>query len=540
VPFFRKRKDEQRGKVGKVGEDGKYGPGEKNTEAPEGDQGTESKGEGAPAKRADEGEAPPHKGRRRSQNPRPWSQTWAGSAIGDAIARSTESFGEGVDIAWQGLKNVGGVFRERRRLGVRAADQPSGQWLRQLASLLSTVGAEILRSGTNTADAEQQIVDIAARYGVQGRCFALPTGIFVRVEAVSGDAGGELDFAPVTVGGMQLNQVEALQQLVERMRAEAVPFDQVRDALRREQSMPRRFQPAAVIFGYALLTLALGMLQHPTWNAAPGYIGAGLAVGVLQYFVRRYLPNVMTLLPVLAAIMVTALALRFAGPVLHENPGNLYIPPLIGFLPGAALTLGAIELATDSTLSGLTRLAGAINVLLLLALGILVATDTVHAHPVTGKTPETLGAWIGWAAVVLLAFGFTLNHDAPRRSLYWLIAALLVTRVVQTAGTVVGGQALGAFVAGMALPPTASWIGKRAEIPDQVIFLPAFWMLVPGAHGLSGVQQLLVARSSAGWQTLLNVTITVASIALGVLAGASLRRTTRLEVVPPDEGAEVA
>jgi uncharacterized membrane protein YjjB (DUF3815 family) len=150
--------------------------------------------------------------------------------------------------------------------------------------------------------------------------------------------------------------------------------------------------------------------------------------------------------------------------------------------------------------------------------------------------PATLGAWVGWASVLLLAVGFTLNHDAPNRSLGWLTVALLVTRVVQTAGTLVGGQALGAFVAGMALPPTANWIGKRATIPDQVIFLPAFWMVVPGAHGLSGVQQLLVAHSSAGWQTLLQVTITVGAIALGVLAGASLRRKTRLEVLPAEEG----
>jgi uncharacterized membrane protein YjjP (DUF1212 family)/uncharacterized membrane protein YjjB (DUF3815 family) len=455
---------------------------------------------------------------------------------GGALAGSMDSLGGGVETAWQGLKNVGAMFRDRRRVGVRAADQPSPEWLRQLASLLSTVGAEILRSGTNTADAEAQIVDIAARYGVTGRCFALPTGIFVRVEALTGDGGGELDFAPVGVGGMQLNQVNALQVLVQRMLNEALPFEQVRAALREEQSLPRRFKPAAVISGYAMLTLALGMLQHPTWNAAIGYVVMGTAVGVLQYTVRRHLPNLLTLFPVAAAIMVTALALRFAGPLLHQDPGFLYIPPLIGFLPGAALTLGAIELATDSTLSGVTRLAGAVNVLLMLALGILVATDTVHPHPIGTPVPAVLGAWVGWASILLLAVGFTLNHDAPRRSLAWLTVALVITRVVQTAGTLIGGQALGAFVAGMALPPTASWIGKRATIPDQVIFLPAFWMVVPGAHGLSGVQQLLVAHSSAGWQTLLNVMITVGSIALGVLAGASLRRKTRLEVLPADEG----
>ncbi|WP_194921955.1 threonine/serine ThrE exporter family protein [Catenulispora rubra] len=545
MPFFKKRKDEQHGVAGpelrKSPEGAASAEGGASAKGAASAEGEDGNPPGKPAEKLPGNlpatpPEPPHRFAA-IRRVRPGSTWGAGrvGAFGDALAGPMGSLDRGIDTAWQGLKTVGGIFRDRRRVGVRAQDQATVQWLRQLAGLLSTLGAEILRSGANTRDVETQIVDIAARYGVDARCFALPTGIFVRVEAVVGDAGSELDFAPVGTAGMQLNQVEALQNLVQRMLGEALPFDEVRKALREEQSLPRRFQPATAISGYAMLTLALGMLQHPTWNAAAGYVAAGTAVGVLQYLVRRYAPNLLTLLPVAAAIMVTVLALRFAGPILHQDPGFLYIPPLIGFLPGAALTLGAIELSTNSTLSGITRLAGALNVLLMLALGILVATDTVRPHPIGNPIPAQLGAWVGWAAVLLLAVGFTLNHDAPRRSLAWLIVALLATRVVQTAGTLVGGQALGAFVAGMALVPVATWIGKRAMIPDQVIFLPAFWMVVPGAHGLSGVQQLLVAHSSAGWQTLLNVMITVGSIALGVLAGASLRRTTRLEVLPADE-----
>ncbi|MEY9858422.1 uncharacterized membrane protein YjjP (DUF1212 family) [Catenulispora sp. GAS73] len=539
MPFFKKRKDVQHGNEGpelrKSPEAAPAAAGEDADGSPPGKP-PENSPENTTANSAANPPDAPHRfaAIRRIRPGSTWGTGRVG-AFGDALAGPMGSLDKGIDTAWQSLKTVGGIFRDRRRVGVRAQDQATVQWLRQLAGLLSTLGAEILRSGANTRDVETQIVDIAARYGVDARCFALPTGIFVRVEAVVGDAGSELDFAPVGTAGMQLNQVEALQNLVHRMLGEALPFDEVRKALREEQSLPRRFQPATAITGYAMLTLALGMLQHPTWNAAAGYVTAGTAVGVLQYLVRRYAPNLLTLLPVAAAIMVTVLALRFAGPILHQDPGFLYIPPLIGFLPGAALTLGAIELSTNSTLSGITRLAGALNVLLMLALGILVATDTVRPHPIGNPIPPQLGAWVGWASVLLLAVGFTLNHDAPRRSLAWLIVALLATRVVQTAGTLVGGQALGAFVAGMALVPVATWIGKRAVIPDQVIFLPAFWMVVPGAHGLSGVQQLLVAHSSAGWQTLLNVMITVGSIALGVLAGASLRRTTRLEVLPADE-----
>jgi len=377
VPFFKKRKDEQHGEEG-----------------PEVRKSPESAAENLPAngpanapanRPANAPENLPDAPRRFAaiRRVRPGTTWGAGrvGAFGDALAGPMGSLDKGIDTAWQGLKTVGGIFRDRRRVGVRAEDQATVQWLRQLAGLLSTLGAEILRSGANTRDVETQIVDIAARYGVDARCFALPTGIFVRVEAVVGDAGSELDFAPVGTAGMQLNQVEALQNLVLRMLREPLPFDEVRKALRDEQSLPRRFQPATAISGYAMLTLALGMLQHPTWNAAAGYITAGTAVGVLQYLVRRYAPNLLTLLPVAAAIMVTVLALRFAGPILHQDPGFLYIPPLIGFLPGAALTLGAIELSRSHIDTGWAYIATGIA---LTAAGLALVTprrrQTVRSH----------------------------------------------------------------------------------------------------------------------------------------------------------------
>ncbi|NML51913.1 threonine/serine exporter family protein [Streptomyces sp. R302] len=436
----------------------------------------------------------------------------------------------------RGLARRAAALRPRRRTGTVTLpedDTADRERLRDLASLLCELGSDLLRAAERSSEVERTLHDVAARYGTRARCFVVPTGLFVRVGGGPDGRGGELDFAPVEGPDLRLDQVEALQALVGRMLAEEVPFGEVRRALRENRERPDRFSPAATVFGYVLLTVGLGTMRHATVPAVAGYAVLGAGVGLLRLFGDR-LPAARTALPVVTAILVTAAALRWAGPLLHENPAVLYIPPLIAFLPGAALTLGAIELATGAALSGLSRLAGALTVLLLLSLGILVGSELLRPRPSGGKTAETLGHWAPWVGVLLLGFGFLLYFSAPPRVTGWLLGALLVERLVQSAASELAGAAFGAFAAGAVLPPMATWIEKRSRTPDQVVFLPCFWLLVPGAVGLTSVSEIIVEKDTGGGlNSLVGTVITVAAIALGVLVGAGLQRRPRLMLGEP-------
>ncbi|WP_223184064.1 threonine/serine exporter ThrE family protein [Streptomyces sp. CBMA291] len=416
---------------------------------------------------------------------------------------------------------------------VPEAEDAGRERLRDLAALLCELGAELLQAGEQTSEVERLLTDVAARYGMRVRSFVVPTGLFVRVGGGPDGRGGELDFAPVDGPDLRLDQVEALQSLVTRMRAEALPFPEVALALREVRERPERFSPAATVLGYVLLTVGLGSMRHATVPAVLGYAVLGAAVGLLRLLGDR-LPAARTALPVAAAILVTAASLRWAGPLLHEPPAVLYVPPLIAFLPGAALTLGAIELATGAALSGVTRLAGAANVLFLLALGILVGTELVRPHPSPGTPAGPLGEWAPWVGVLLLGFGFLLYFSAPPRVALWLLGALLTERLAQSVATEFAGAAFGAFAAGMLLPPMARWISRHSHTPDQVVFLPCFWLLVPGAVGLTSVSEIVVqGDTGGGLDSLVSTVITVAAIALGVLVGAGLQRRPRLSLGEP-------
>ena len=55
--------------------------------------------------------------------------------------------------------------------------------------------------------------------------------------------------------------------------------------------------------------------------------------------------------------------------------------------------------------------------------------------------------------------------------------------------------------------------------PAHVMFLPAFWLLVPGTIGLIGVTELVGDHSEEGTQNLATALAAILSVALGILAG---------------------
>jgi uncharacterized membrane protein YjjB (DUF3815 family) len=209
------------------------------------------------------------------------------------------------------------------------------------------------------------------------------------------------------------------------------------------------------------------------------------------------------------------------------DPSQLLIPPLITFLPGAALTVGTIELATNAVLAGAARLVHSFYVLFMLAFGILVGAQLTGSE-VAGTASQPLGFWAPVVGVALLGIGLFIDWSGPANSLPWLLVALYVVWLVQFAGNHSGSNLLGAFLGGCVLAPVGYLVQQRKNGPPaQVTFLPAFWLLVPGATSLAGLSEVVSGKSGAvsaqtGVLNLVTALITVLAIALGVLVGSSL------------------
>jgi len=63
------------------------------------------------------------------------------------------------------------------------------------------------------------------------------------------------------------------------------------------------------------------------------------------------------------------------------------------------------------------------------------------------------------------------------------------------------------------------------RLPRLVVFLPAFWLLVPGAVGLVGVTELVSDPAAAGLEDLVQPIASIVAIALEMLCGASATRS---------------
>ena len=396
-----------------------------------------------------------------------------------------------------------------------------------LLEFLRRCGVALCLAGEAASRIPDEMEAIADAYGI-GDCefLVMPTGVFVRVVD---DHVGEVtvDFMNADGPPLRLDQVDALYKLIDEVKRHPIPPDEAIDRLKAIVRSKPRFNWFNRVLGHAVLTVGLGLLLVRDANALIALAVLGLVVGVLRLIADRV--QVLSLaLPVAAAMLVTGLAYRY-GPELGVEPSTLLIPPLVTFLPGAALTLGAQEMATRSMISGASRIVSGIYMLLLLSFGIFAGAQIAgidHA-PVT---QTALPTWAPVLGVLVFGLGMYFNSSAPRGALLWLMLMLYATWGAQQLGNLVAaGSLFGAFTGGLVVVPIATLVQRLHGPPAQVASLPAFWLLVPGALGLAGVTGLvdIGVNASAGVDNLVNAFLTVVAVALGILVGSSLTATAR-------------
>ncbi|WP_051274979.1 threonine/serine exporter ThrE family protein [Cellulomonas sp. URHD0024] len=393
-----------------------------------------------------------------------------------------------------------------------------------LVPLLRELGAALLSSGQSVMETEQQIGDVAEAYGADKvRTLVLPTGVFIHVETAEGP---ESDFTgPNTETTLPLHQIGAVDRLVRDLSTGTADLASSRVRLRQILAMPPHYGPLAVVLGHALLTVGFGLIIYPTVSALPVYVVMGAAVGLLRLLADRW-PTLSTALPVVAAFLVTLATITVVAPALDIDPVRLLAPPLVSFLPGAVLTVAAMELTSNQVIAGASRLVYGIAQLLLLAFGVVAAVTVAGPFSTQASSP-LLGWWAAWVGVLFVAVGHRYFSSPPRGSFWWLLLALFAAFAAQGIGLVLLSPQLSGFVGGLVLVPVSQTIQRaRSGPPAIVTMLPAFWLLLPGALGFRGVSELATGAPT-GVADVIDTSLALFSIALGVIVGTALTRDAR-------------
>ena len=391
-----------------------------------------------------------------------------------------------------------------------------------LVRFLVMLGGALILSGEAVDVVQEKLEHIARRSGARHiDVIALPTVLLVQTGR---STGAHIELGSVTSSHLRLDQISDVYDLAGRAeRGEIGPLEGL-DALDAIRAEPPPFGPWARTLGLGILSAGFSLLLQPTWQGFIGCFLLGIAVG-LVLLIRA--PMLQAVLPVLVSFGVAAVVFSLAERYEGDNPIRSLIPPLVVFLPGAAITTGTMELAGGQTISGASRLVEGLVDLLLLAVGIVAAHALVDApaSELLDQPVDRLGVWTAPIALLAIVLGNHLHKCAPRRALPWIFLVLTVAFAGQSAGAAVFTAELSGFFGALAMTPLVLLIGRRAAgPPSMVLFLPAFWMLVPGASGLIGVTSVVGAGAGLSPADFASTMVTVVSIALGVLLGTAIVR----------------
>jgi uncharacterized membrane protein YjjP (DUF1212 family)/outer membrane biosynthesis protein TonB len=407
--------------------------------------------------------------------------------------------------------------------GDDTAELPAPPTSAEVLRLMVVAGEAMVDAGHTVSSVADTLDEIAAVHGVPGtETVVLPTALLVSVPDGDGVAT-----AAVSTGRrpLMLHQVD---ELTDVLRDASEPDADIagvtaRITLLRTTAPP--FGMLARLGGYLLLSVGLAALLGGSWADLLVAAGLGLAVGAVQLAVGRMPSGVEVLVTVASAFVVAAVVLLAARVVPDLGVLPSLIAPLVLFLPGGLLTTGVIELATGQMLSGAGRIAAGAMQLVMLAGGIVAAAALVGVPAVdlaSGGNP--LGPLAPWVGVAAFGAGTVVYRCGRPRTIGWVILVLGVAYGAQVLGDALLGGALSAFVGALAMTPVALAVARFPSGPSPLVsFLPAFWLLVPGALGLVGVTSLLDGDGN-GVSTLVTTGGTMVAIALGVLVGLSAAR----------------
>ena len=397
----------------------------------------------------------------------------------------------------------------------QASDQELQEFLVGLGAALGSIG--------ETVDAvELRLAAVARAYGrAEARVSVFPTSLLLTLgqgKAATLEPTGKLSATP------RLDQIAAVHVLAEE--AERGKIAPAEGMARLEQilGMGSRYGAVTSVLGYMTLAVGIELILHPApWDVASA-AALGALVGLLRHLARgrRTLEVLMPFLAAFCVAVVTALAVKYDV----TDPGlRAMIASLVVFIPGVALTTAFLELTEGQMIAGSSRLVWGGTQLGLLAFGIVAGIGAVGVPPerALSSSDAVLGAWAPWLGVLVFALGVAIAHSAPPGAL----ASLLVVLYAAWVGQVVGNDLFGAYSSGFvgALVMTfVAYLLTRlpSAMPVYAMFLPGFWLLVPGSLGLIGATTFLAIPEAASSADILAVAGSIAAVALGVLCGVEL------------------
>lgn len=379
----------------------------------------------------------------------------------------------------------------------------------------------MVATGQPVCDVEDELAGVGAVLGYPDvQIAASPTGVILNL------ASGAASTFESVKGGLRLDQAAEVRAIRHRLLESALTVSQATEELLVLRDRPPRYPEWLANLGWIATAVGIALILQPGGaNVAFAAVGAIVVVALFRLG-QRFAP-IATLLPALAAFLLACGVFAAANADLLDGPLRTLLPPLAVLLPGALIVTAMSELVAGDMVAGASRLTFGLVQLLLFTLGIVAASQVVAvpAAELTNVRVDTLGWWAAPLGLILISVGIGVLESPPVRLLPWITLVLVFAFGAQSFGQHVGGAVLGSFLGAVAASLGASLV--EAVVPNLarlVVFLPAFWLLVPGSLGLLSATAL-IANPDGGGANAAGVASVVCAIAAGLLVGAAVARS---------------
>ena len=390
-------------------------------------------------------------------------------------------------------------------------------------ALLVQLGPAMVATGQPINEVEDELAEVGRALGHPGTQIAAgPTGVILSL------ASGEPSTYEAVTGGLRLDQAAQVRGIRRDLLLGLVDAATAVDRLLALRRQPPRYPVWLANLGWVLIATGIALILQPGRADVATAALASLVVVALFRAAQRF-TLLATLLPVVAAFLVACLVFAAADLGLVEGPLRTLLPPLAVLLPGALLVTAMSELAAGDMVAGASRLVFGLVQVLLFSVGVVAASRLfdLPAEALRNVRVAELGWWAAPVGLLLICAGIGLLESPPVRLLPWILLVLVLAFGAQTFGQQWSGPVLGSFLGAVAAS-TGSYLVEAfvPDLPRLVVFLPSFWLLVPGSLGVLGATELALDPGGAT-ATVLGVLANVSALALGLLVGSAVAQSVR-------------
>ncbi len=389
---------------------------------------------------------------------------------------------------------------------------PSPQF--EVSSLLASLATGLGRSSFPAAHSQAMLNDVARAHGHPTNLTVLST-----VSIINDPGTGTVVMQTIDNGTYRSDQIVAVQEQLALARSATAPPAEITAALGEIANRPPPLPTWVRVLGYGLAAAGFGAVfrLRPTELLIALVLGLVVAVALLRVSSSSRAGALLPVAATFAVALVVGLVTVTTG---VDDPVRLAVIPVFFLLPGATLTTAVIELVNGDMLAGSSRLSFALMQLAGMGFAFVLAIQLtgVSASRLDDLPPASGPAWLPWLGALTYALGLTLYNCVPGRLRVPTVLLAVFAFFVQQAGAQWLSPAMAGGVATMLALLGAYVLNSReGDGPAAlVLFMPAFWLVVPGSAGFTALTGALTSNASLA-RLGPQVVLTIVGMAIGIM-----------------------